>query len=105
MLLGIGNFVFGSPGRYALFEARPYSAIAELTFAVAEEGRITKALRLVAHEVAAGAGHRADLLPSRLLAPGLGERHTVRSPGSASGSSLIPHCMRSAFASRACRSS
>ena len=38
VLLGIGNFVFGSPGRYALFEARPYSAIAELTFAVAEEG-------------------------------------------------------------------
>ena len=46
IVYGIGNFVFGSHGRYALFEVRPYSAIAEVTFEVAEEGRITKALRL-----------------------------------------------------------
>ena len=46
IVYGIGNFVFGSPGRYALFGARPYSAIAELTFEVAKEHKITKALRL-----------------------------------------------------------
>jgi hypothetical protein len=41
---GIGNFVFGSPGRYALFGAPPYSAIAELAFE-ARNSRITKMLR------------------------------------------------------------
>jgi poly-gamma-glutamate capsule biosynthesis protein CapA/YwtB (metallophosphatase superfamily) len=46
IVYGIGNFVFGSSGRYVLFRAHPYSAIAELVFEVAGEGRIRKALRL-----------------------------------------------------------
>jgi poly-gamma-glutamate capsule biosynthesis protein CapA/YwtB (metallophosphatase superfamily) len=46
IVYGIGNFVFGSSGRYALFGAYPYSAIAELTFAVSGKASITKMLRL-----------------------------------------------------------
>jgi hypothetical protein len=46
IVYSIGNFVFGSPGRYALFNARPYSAIAELALEVAEDGSVHKFLRL-----------------------------------------------------------
>lgn len=45
IVYGIGNFIFGSPGRYALFEAHPYSAIAELTVE-ATGGGLAKRLRL-----------------------------------------------------------
>jgi hypothetical protein len=43
---GIGNFVFGSPGRYALFGAHPYSALAELALERRPNGRLAKMLRL-----------------------------------------------------------
>jgi hypothetical protein len=46
IIYGIGNFIFGSPGRYAFFGAHPYSAIAELVVEFPDTGRITKALRL-----------------------------------------------------------
>jgi poly-gamma-glutamate capsule biosynthesis protein CapA/YwtB (metallophosphatase superfamily) len=46
IVYGIGNFVFGSTGRYASFGAHPYSAIAELAFEVAGDASVAATLRL-----------------------------------------------------------
>ncbi len=43
---GIGNFVFGSPGRYALFGAHPYSAVAEVVLEARDDDRLANMLRL-----------------------------------------------------------